>query len=305
MRLRVKSLKGPLSASQRPRRASQEGVICESDFVNRRHAAAQGGKPPYFVMGSKTASQRPQVASQMAKSAKSCESENGVFCKMLKTKDLPEMRAKAYRFGRYRLLSPFRSRLYVCTKQAQTTMGEIYMYILRIYYISPRVKVSPKGENMGRINSCKKGKVGELEFVDFLKAFGLTARRGQQFSGSNVNPDGTPSEDVVCEELSHLLFEIKRVEALSLYKAMDQATRDAKISGNTPTVMHRRNRKPWLAILYAEDFIKMQMELLTLKGDRDKEVSRLVSEVLGMRDADVAQGEENIRALPENPEDLY
>jgi len=45
------------------------------------------------------------------------------------------------------------------------------------------------------MNSREKGKRGERQWRDELRANGYTARRGQQFAGS---PD---SPDVVCEEL--------------------------------------------------------------------------------------------------------
>jgi hypothetical protein len=49
-------------------------------------------------------------------------------------------------------------------------------------------------------------------------------------------------------------IECKRTESLSAYKALEQAEADA---GDKPAVVfHRRNRKPWITILTAEDFLK-------------------------------------------------
>ena len=96
-------------------------------------------------------------------------------------------------------------------------------------------------------NSRNKGKRGELEWAKFLQSRGYKARRGQQYSGSPESPD------VVCEELSEFHFEVKRVEKLNVYKAFEQAWRDA--GGATPVVAHRRNGKNWLIIMDADDFI--------------------------------------------------
>lgn len=98
------------------------------------------------------------------------------------------------------------------------------------------------------MNSKQKGKRGELEFAHFLESFGYTARRGQQFCGS---PD---SPDIISNYPAH--FEIKRVERLNIYAAMNQAIAD---SGNEkmPIVAHRRNNGEWLLTLRATDYFSM------------------------------------------------
>lgn len=101
---------------------------------------------------------------------------------------------------------------------------------------------------MPKINSRSKGCRGEREFAEALRAAGHSARRGQQFSGS---PD---SPDVVTSLPFH--FEVKRTESLSLYKAMEQAVRDAE-PGKPPVVAHKRNRKEWLIVLHLSDFLKL------------------------------------------------
>ena len=102
---------------------------------------------------------------------------------------------------------------------------------------------------MGRINSRTKGSVGEREWAQFLNDRGFEARRGIQFSGSADSPD-------VITNLPDWHCECKRTETLSLYKAMDQATKDAGAS-KMPFVAHRRNKRPWLTVVYAEDFVKL------------------------------------------------
>lgn len=100
------------------------------------------------------------------------------------------------------------------------------------------------------MNSCQKGKVGEREWRDVLKEKGFQARRGQQFSGS---PD---SPDVVSNLPFH--FEVKRVEALNIDKAMEQAKRDCGKS--VPVVAHRKNKRPWLVTMVAEDWLELVRE---------------------------------------------
>jgi hypothetical protein len=115
------------------------------------------------------------------------------------------------------------------------------------------------------VNSRAKGARGERQWRDELRAHGYDARRGQQFSGS---PD---SPDVVCEELDWIHFEVKAVERLNIWDAMDQARRDAgrsevggqrsvisdqSLVGKVPIVAHTRNFRPWLITVTAETFFQ-------------------------------------------------
>jgi hypothetical protein len=99
------------------------------------------------------------------------------------------------------------------------------------------------------MNSRNKGKRGELEAAHMLTDEGFPARRGQQFSG------GADSPDIVCESLSSIHFEVKRVEAGNPYNWVDQAKRDAGYK--VPVVLHRRNDCEWLAILPAKEFFRI------------------------------------------------
>lgn len=101
--------------------------------------------------------------------------------------------------------------------------------------------------------SKNKGKVGEREVADMLKSNGFMARRGQQFQG------GTDSPDVV-HDIPGVHIEVKRTEALKLWDAMAQATAD-KRPGEMATVWHRKNNKPWVVIMNAEDFLALQVQL--------------------------------------------
>jgi hypothetical protein len=44
-------------------------------------------------------------------------------------------------------------------------------------------------------------------------------------------------------------------------QAMDQSLRDCQ--DKTPTVMHRRNHKPWLVTMFLEDWIRLVSERQT------------------------------------------
>ena len=118
------------------------------------------------------------------------------------------------------------------------------------------------------MNSREKGKRGERQWRDELRANGYAARRGQQFSGS---PD---SPDVVCDSLPWIHFEVKAVERLNIEDAMEQARRDARRVGKSedrnpksegaekvPIVAHRRSFRPWLVTMEAETFFRF------LRGD--------------------------------------
>ena len=99
------------------------------------------------------------------------------------------------------------------------------------------------------MNSREKGKRGERQWRDELRANGYAARRGQQFSGS---PD---SPDVVCEQIYEARFEVKAVEKLNIHKAMAQARRDAGPT-KIPIVVHRRNYGEWLVTMPADAYFK-------------------------------------------------
>ena len=97
------------------------------------------------------------------------------------------------------------------------------------------------------INSRAKGKVGELEAAAFLRERGFEAARGQQFKGGSDSPDVTG--------IPGFHIEVKRVEAGNPYVWLDQAIRDA--ADKTPIVLHRKNRRPWMVIMRAEDFLNI------------------------------------------------
>lgn len=100
------------------------------------------------------------------------------------------------------------------------------------------------------INSKEKGKRAEIEFSKILQKFGYEgARRSVQYCGINNDADvvGGP-------EGFH--FEVKRVEKLNIYSAVEQSKRDAR-DGEKPVVAHRKNRKEWLITMPADVFFEI------------------------------------------------
>lgn len=105
---------------------------------------------------------------------------------------------------------------------------------------------------MGQM-SRNKGKVGEREAAkEIERLFGVEARRGRQFQGSDQSPD-------IVTGLTGVSFEVKRSEGFRLYAAMDQAVRDA--GENIPVVLHRANKRPWVAIARLDDLPRLTVQL--------------------------------------------
>lgn len=74
-----------------------------------------------------------------------------------------------------------------------------------------------------------------------------------------------------CEGLEGIHVEVKRVEALNIDSAMEQAIRDTsnKKEKRLPTVFHRKNRKKWKVTMLLEDWFKLYRSWLK---DKDKEL---------------------------------
>lgn len=100
------------------------------------------------------------------------------------------------------------------------------------------------------MNSREKGKRGERQWRDELRANGYAARRGQQYAG------GADSPDVVCDELSWAHMEVKFTERFNLYDALDQAIHDAGVK-RVPFVMHKRNFRRWVVVMEGETFFRL------------------------------------------------
>lgn len=104
---------------------------------------------------------------------------------------------------------------------------------------------------LGR-RSKMKGKRGEREVANILKSHGYNARRTAQYCGSTGD-----ASDVVGLEGFHI--EVKNVERLNLWKAIEQSKHDALEAGKneTPVVIFKRSREPWQICLQFEEFLKI------------------------------------------------
>ena len=99
------------------------------------------------------------------------------------------------------------------------------------------------------MNSRQKGARREPELAAELRKCGYDdARRGQQYCGANGDADvvGLPGVHIEC----------KRVESLNIDKALEQSIQDSKAT-EIPTVIHRKNGKPWKVTLLLDDFLKI------------------------------------------------
>lgn len=107
---------------------------------------------------------------------------------------------------------------------------------------------------MGKM-SRDKGKRGELEVVELLRRHGFEARRGQQHRGGPDSPD-------VIHDIPGMAIEVKRRETLSLYPTLEKASDDAADDGDKqPVVFHRRSGKPWIVVLYADNFLNIMQKI--------------------------------------------
>ena len=109
--------------------------------------------------------------------------------------------------------------------------------------------------------SRRKGVRGELEAAaELRRLFRTEARRGRQYQGTNESPD-------VLTDIAGVHFEVKRVEAFRLYDALQQAIDDA--GEEVPVVLHRPNRRPWVAIVRLDDLPRLAVQLyLTLAANQ-------------------------------------
>ena len=107
------------------------------------------------------------------------------------------------------------------------------------------------------LRSRNKGKRGEREAAaEIRRLFGTDAARGRQYHGRDDAPD-------IVAAIPRVHFEVKRVESLRLYDAIEQASEDS--GENIPVVLHRPNRKPWIAIVKLDDLPHLAVQLyLTL-----------------------------------------
>ena len=114
------------------------------------------------------------------------------------------------------------------------------------------------------LRSRNKGKRGEREAAaEIRRLFRTDANRGRQYHGRDDAPD-------IVTGIPDVHFEVKRSETISIYDALEQATRDSDSNDreNVPVVLHRQNRKPWVAIVRLDDLPRLAVQLyLTLASN--------------------------------------
>ena len=103
---------------------------------------------------------------------------------------------------------------------------------------------------MGKL-SRDKGKTGEREAAHKLsQLLGVRFHRTAQHKGNHN------AADIDSDNGTRLHLEIKRSERLRLYDALDQAANDSG-ADDVPVVLHRPNRRPWVAIVYLDDLTRL------------------------------------------------
>jgi len=97
-------------------------------------------------------------------------------------------------------------------------------------------------------NSKQKGARGEREARDFFNSYGYNTIRGVQYQGGPDSPD--------VKGLPGIHVEVKRTNSLRLYPALEQSHNDAS-NTEIPIVMHRPDKRPWVIIMDAKDFMTL------------------------------------------------
>lgn len=146
------------------------------------------------------------------------------------------------------------------------------------------------GGPVTRLNGRQKGARGEREAAKFAseKWGSVNARRACQI--------GVPGGRDVDHVLPGCRVEVKRVEKLDVAKAHRQASRDAG-PDETPVVMHRVNRKPWMLTVDLRDLVRLaeayaaidgrtiypggREVLVSIRADELEEVASIVARLLG------------------------
>ena len=111
------------------------------------------------------------------------------------------------------------------------------------------------------LKSQKKGAAGERELADCLRRAGYPVSwGGNRTFGCTPDLSGLPGIHIEC----------KRVEALNVTRAMEQAERDAdRFQDGSPAVFHRKNKSPWLVTMRLSDWLPLYASALAQDQDHD------------------------------------
>ena len=107
----------------------------------------------------------------------------------------------------------------------------------------------------------RKGADGEKELTSLLRRAGYPVSwGGNRTFGCTPDLSGLPGIHIEC----------KRVEALNVTRAMEQAERDAdRFRDGAPAVFHRKNKSPWLVTMKLSDWLPLYALALTQDHDHD------------------------------------
>lgn len=107
----------------------------------------------------------------------------------------------------------------------------------------------------------RKGADGEKELTSLLRRAGYPVSwGGNKTFGAVPDVSGLPGIHIEC----------KRVEALNVTRAMEQAERDAdRFRDGAPAVFHRKNKSPWLVTMRLSDWLPLYASALTQDHDHD------------------------------------
>lgn len=133
------------------------------------------------------------------------------------------------------------------------------------------------------VDSRRKGKNGELEACHSLREmFGWSAMRTQQRTGWSPNGD---SPDIEVAQTPDIFWEIKRVQALNVPRALSLAVKQC--GRRCPVVMHRPDRSPngWMLTLRLSDLPRLVHAYTTAIDAEAAAGNPLAAEALSVADA--------------------
>lgn len=153
---------------------------------------------------------------------------------------------------------------------------------------------------MSGARSRNKGANGERELARAFQDAGIDAKRGGTMYGLDPDVLGIPG----------IHPEVKRTERFQMWPALEQAQRDAnKFGDGVPTVFHRSNRHPWVAVMNLTDWLKLYLAATKNKetpsisrGEEDNmnektHWRRIVADPHYLGEQDFQEGEEKVLTI--------
>ena len=118
-----------------------------------------------------------------------------------------------------------------------------------------------------KINVRAKGARIEREAVKLIRSFDIHAERTVQRSAMGYipghpqhNPFGFDCEgvpDVVSNDLDWAYIEVKGDQSKQIHNWLEKAQSETGQSGKYPLLMWKKNRKPWVVCMYADEFLDL------------------------------------------------